>query len=113
MVLKDKSAGIFQLKIDVGQHFNEAKGDLYIILREPTTEEALTLSTGETDNNKIFTLMPSLIIDHAFEEKPGTKSTSEAVWKLIMQRPLCATEIVEEWSTNIPLAKRKLKESEK
>ena len=108
MVLKNRNAGIFNLKIDIGKHFDENNEDLYIVLREPTTEEALQLSTSEKDQSKIFEMMPSLIIEHAFEEKAGVKSTSKDVWKLIMQRPVCATEVVTEWSESIPLANRKL-----
>ena len=112
MVLKDISAGIFKLKINVGEHFNEKNEDLYIELREPTTEEALSLSatddSDKQDKAAIFKMMPSLITDHNFEDENSKRFSSDDVWKFIMQRAQCATQIVTEWSNNIPLAKGKL-----
>lgn len=116
--LKDKNAGIFKIQIDVGEHFGGEESDFFIELREPTTEETMTLSNKEgedkVDQEAIFRLMPHCIIDHNFfqdEEEKKKMSTAE-VWKEIMRRPICATEVVERWSNNIPLAKRKVQSSE-
>jgi len=111
MVLKNVNAGIFKLKINVGEFFDEKSEDLYIELREPTTEEALSLSatddSGEQDKAVIFKMMPSLITDHNFENEKNERFSSDDVWSFIMNRSNCATGIVTQWSQNIPLASGK------
>jgi len=114
MVIKNLNAGIFKIKIEVGNYFELDKSDLFIELREPTTQEALSLSKGSEDATIMFNMMPSLIIEHNFEatlnETTGTTKpmSNKEVWKLCMERSVCATEMVEQWSQNIPLANRKL-----
>ena len=126
MVLKDVNAGIFSITIEVGEHFGLNKEDLNIVLREPTTQETIELSKKSNvgdeedlaiDQNKIFEIMPNLIIKHNFQKempsKPGQEPrlvdmTSKEVWALIMARSMCSTAVVTEWSENIPLAQKKL-----
>lgn len=116
MVLKDTKAGIFKIKINVGEHFGMEADDLFIELREPTTEEALELSKagqGENlDQSAIFSMIPTLIVDHNFEKEENKKFSPKEVWELCKQRPMCSTHVVEVWSNNIPLAQRKQQKSE-
>lgn len=129
MVLKNKNAGIFKVKVEVGDYFYENDsvsgdqlekeklehvGDYYVVLREPTAEEALSFKEisnkkDETvDEKKMFAMIPGMIVEHNFESEAGKKMSTDEVWKYIMQRSSCATEVITKWSTNIPLANRKL-----
>lgn len=87
------------------------KEDLYVILREPTTEEALLTAKkdklGNPDEMAIFKIMPKLIIEHNFEKEEGKQFSCDEVWKKIMKRSACASQCVTTWSENIPLAKGK------
>jgi hypothetical protein len=116
MVITNLDAGLFKLKVYVGDHFGMEKEDLYIELREPTSAEALQLSKrdaqGNADSGAMMTLMPKLIIEHNFESQENKKMSSEQVWSHISKRSLCATRVIEEWSENIPLAKRKQEKQE-
>lgn len=112
MVLQDKKAGIFTVKVGVGEYFNMEEQDLYVILREPTAEEALSfkdVAGGEgkdADEKKMFSMLPNMIVEHNFEEEVGKKMSTDEVWKLIMARASCATKVVVTWSNNIPLANK-------
>lgn len=114
MILKDKNRGIFTVKVVVGDYFGMEEQDLWVVLREPTAEEALSFKDisnkqNETvDEKKMFDMIPAMIIDHNFEEDTNKKMSTDEVWKLIMQRAACATEVITKWSKNIPLAKGKL-----
>lgn len=121
MVLTDLNAGIFQMKIELGNYFGMEKEELYIQLREPTTAEAVLLNKKDANGNpneqSIFDIIPKVIIDHNFmfkpnEDKPEKKMSSADVWKEISRRSAAATDVVEAWSTNIPLANRKPEKSE-
>jgi len=108
--LKDKNVGIFKMRIDLDEHFEGE--NFFIELREPTTEETIGLSNGQdeiVDQMKIFSIIPHCIIDHNFyqDEDEKKKMATLDVWKEIMRRPVCSTEIVEKWSNNIPLAKKR------
>lgn len=114
MVLQNKKAGIFTVKVGVGGYFDMEENDLFIILREPTAEEALSFKeiankeNQNVDEKRMFELMPQMIVEHNFEQEPGKKMATDEVWSLIMQRAACATEVVTKWSNNLPLANRKL-----
>ena len=114
MILKDKNAGIFKVKIEVGEYFDMNKADLFVTLREPTAEEALSFKeiankeNNNVDEKKMFAMMPSMIVEHNFEEEANKKISTDEVWNLIMQRAACATDVVTTWSNNIPLANKKL-----
>ena len=113
MVIKDKNAGIFKMKIEIGEHFAANKEDLWIELREPNTEEAMQLSksaqqdSDKIDQSKVFEIIPHCIIDHNFESAENKKMGVPDVWKMIKDRTVCAIEVAEQWGNNIPLAKKR------
>jgi len=112
-VLKDKQAGIFKIKVNVGEFFGMEDDELYIELREPTTDETISLSDNSNPENpsinqgKVFDIIPNCIIDHNFLNADESKMSKKEVWDLIKQRSGCAMNVVEAWSNNIPLSKRK------
>ena len=73
-------------KIELDASFGE---DVYIILREPTTEEAFKLRTeDEGEAIKVFKeLMADLMVDHSFyeDETSKTKLDSKEVADIIYQ----------------------------
>lgn len=115
-VLTDKKAGIFKIKVNVGEYFGFEDDELYIELREPTTDETISLSDNSSPDNpsinqsKVFEVIPSCIIDHNFFNEGDKKMSSKEVWDLIKQRSGCAMDVVEAWSNNIPLSRRKQKQ---
>ena len=116
MVLKNKNAGIFKMRINIGKYFSEEGAeikddDFYVVLREPTSEEALTMKTLSENEKEMFDKMPSYIVEHNFETEDGKPMTVKDVWAEIMRRSACSTYIVSEWGSNIPLAKQSQKKS--
>ena len=113
MVLVDRNAVIFKIKINVGEHFGVERDAYWVELREPTTEETImtakTTDKGTQDQQKVFDLIPQCIMSHNFESEPGKLMTKNDVWSECMRRGACSTDIVEAWSNNIPLAKKKVK----
>jgi hypothetical protein len=117
-VLKDKQAGIFKIKVNVGEYFGFQDDELYVELREPTTEEATTLTDGTDPGNpssgqlkRMFSIAPKCIINHNFLNEDQSQMTNKEVWDLIKVRSGCAMDIVSAWGNNIPLANMSQKQS--
>lgn len=116
--LKDKNAGIFKIKINVGAHFDEEPETFFVELREPTTEETFTFmpdgNEDRMDQKKIFEVIPKCIIDHNFyhDEEEKKKMSTKEVWEECYRRMPCAVEIVQIWSENLPLALKKQTQSD-
>jgi len=107
MILKDVNAGIFNLKINIGQFFGSKEEDFYVVLREPTTDEALRMKS--LDENALMKDLPKMMIEHNFQNEDGSDMTNQQVWNLILPRSGCSTLIVKKWGEEIPLAQVKSK----
>lgn len=112
MVLKSEKAGLFKIKINIGQYFEEDEEAFWIELREPTVDESMKFSSSDDSTVEMMKQLPHMIIDHNFEKEDGKRFSSDKVWKMIAERPLAANDIISEWSKEIPLAKRNKEMSE-
>lgn len=85
----------------------ELDGEDYIVLRELTEKEMLTLSADEGAKNieVLGKLMPSCMIDHSFEDDNGDKAEPAAVVAMLKQSCSKYSEIIEHWVKLLPLAK--------
>lgn len=109
--LTNKSAGLFKVKINLDEFFYDdvkdadPKQPFYVTLREPSTEEAMSLSQNKTESD-VINLIPSLIVDHSFLDDNDEKLLIPELWKLIKVRSGAAIKVINEWTANIPLMKQ-------
>ena len=120
MILKDKSAGIFTIKLNIGDYFGVQPKDYYIVLREPTMDEVLKIQSNKDEADRItatFNKIADMIIDHNFESEgtngEAVKMTNKEVWAEIMRRSDAASTVSEKWTDSCPLFKKsKMKSGE-
>ena len=109
--LTNKSAGLFKVKINLDEFFYDDPKDInpkspfFITLREPTTEEAMSLAKQNSEN-EVIALIPTLIVDHSFLTENDEKMEVPELWKAIKLRSGATIKIINEWTANIPLTKQ-------
>jgi hypothetical protein len=109
--LISKSAGLFKVKINLDEFFYDdikdadPKQPFFVVLREPTTEEAMSLSQNKSESD-VINLIPNLIVDHSFLNEEDEKMLIPDVWKLIKMRSAAAIKVINDWTVNIPLMKQ-------
>jgi hypothetical protein len=109
MILKDRNAGIFTLKLNVGEHFGMKSDALYIVLREPTMDEVLRIQGQKDEAERItatFNKIMDMIIEHNFESEEGKMMSNKDVWAELMKRSDAASIVSEQWTDNCPLFRR-------
>ncbi len=119
MILKDRNAGIFTVKLNVGEYFGTQSKDYYIVLREPTMDEVLKIQSNKEEADRIaatFNKIADMIIEHNFEIEDSNgqavKMSNKEVWAEMMKRSDAASTISEKWTDSCPLFKRSKKKSE-
>lgn len=80
----------------------------YIVLRELTEKEMLSLSADEGSKNVevLGKLMPLCMIDHSFETDDGEKAATADVVAMLKKSGSKYMEIVTAWMNLIPLSKK-------
>lgn len=114
-VITDKNAGIFKIKINIGEYFGFEHDELFIELKEPETPDVMAISSenGATiDQEKLIKLIPKCIIDHNFLEAEDKPMAVKDFWPLIQQRSGCTLNIVTIFMNEIPLNNLKQTKSE-
>lgn len=117
MILK-QDAGIFTVKLNIGDYFGAKPSDYYITLREPTMDEVLKIQGNKEEADRIaatFSKIQDMIIEHNFEKEvngEAVKMNNKEVWSEIMKRSDCASVVSEKWTDSCPLFKRSRKKSE-
>lgn len=115
MILKDKEAGIFTMRLNVGEYFGQKPEEFFIVLREPTMDEVLKVQGIKDEaqrNDHLFKKMDGFIIEHNFEkEDPKDPKniilmSNKEVWEAIMIRSDAASLVSEKWVEECPLFKR-------
>lgn len=113
MKLSDaKAKGIIKRIIDLSEHFHEAAGTAWIILREPSKNEAIELSEIQKTagwEKIFFDKMEDYIIDHSFvdTDKSGeeVKATNKAVIEMVLDSFTLTNVLAGEWLKTFPLAR--------
>lgn len=91
----------------------ELDDDNYIIMREPSKDEVLTLSDDPDKQIETFgKLLPSCIIDSTFENDDGTKANGEQICAILSCSGSLYTDVVKTWLESLPFQSR-LKKKEK
>ena len=108
MKIKDaKVKGLHKIKVEVGDRFGVEKRDLFITLREPTTEEILKLTAVEGEfSDEVFGLLTSMIIDHTFDDEDGKRASNEMLMKeLVIPMGGIGSRVIQEVTALIPTLK--------
>lgn len=101
-----KSKGIFRKTIYIGEFFDGVKDkDVWIKLREPTTQEANQLKENAS-LDEIGKVVQSCIEDHNFEGEEGGKATSQEVYEFIASSSSIFTKVLQDWQDSLPLLKQ-------
>jgi len=108
-----KNLGVFTKRIDLENAFEkddeirkEYKG-VYLILREPTTEETFK---SQNNNDYAMKLIPDLIIDHNIEDG-GERAGNDKVKAMLKASSTLYTYVAQEWGNALPLARRSASKS--
>lgn len=107
MKLSDaKSKGIFRKVVNIGDFFEGMKEkDVWIKLREPTTQEAENLKT-DSSLAEVRKVLQSCIEDHNFEDEQGAKATPADVMELVSSSSGMFTKVLSEWQESLPLMRQ-------
>lgn len=104
---------VFKVRVDIGDKLTppaEKDGDVYVVLREPTYGELVTLSAGQGDNlanvEATSALLPALIIGHNIEVVDGKSASPEEVAGVIRSSSTLFAHVVKTWQEALPLARK-------
>lgn len=99
--IKTRSKYLQKVRIELGRLFGEENdSDVFVVLREPTSEMMLEMSGLDDTNEKAIidyfrSIFPSILIDHNFYEDEGMaqKMGNDAVTEVIFDVITIATEV--------------------
>lgn len=104
---------VFKVRVNIGDLLTpptEKPEDAWVLLREPTYAELLTLSEVGKDLSKnadaASALLPKIIVGHCFEVADGEKATPEQVAEVIRSSSSLFAHVVKTWQEALPLARK-------
>lgn len=104
-----RAAGLFKVRIPVGEFFGVKPDELTITMREPSIGEAQEYLSGKSDDSlegakKLF---PRCIVASDFDDESGGPAKAEEVASLISQSAVAFGYVLKTWQEALPLEKRR------
>jgi len=99
---KDYERFLIKVKINLGQFFDKADDDVFVVLREMDTFNTLKLNE-QLRESELATFMafkeilPELIVDHNFYADEKTKMNNTEVVDLLFSKTKVATKIIKDY----------------
>lgn len=103
---------VWRTRIELGAELNPPgePGDLWVVLREPTYAEAMTMMAGGNDSARnveaTSKMLDSLIVEHNVEGADGKPADVSKVADIIRGSANLFTVVVRRWQEALPLVRK-------
>lgn len=94
---------IAKTKVEIGEFFEKEKAEVYVILKEPSTNQFMTLQTvwKEQDEAKViqsfYDMLPELIVDSNIYETDEKKMGNKELAVFLFNKFECITDIMKSY----------------